>query len=94
MTDSCDHYLSVQQVMQLLQLSRLDVETMIRRGTIPHTRISGEAVRFSVQDMITWLRLRSVNATDALIANEMLKTVDRLEYQYSQMVRDYSAIPF
>ena len=87
-------YLTIEQVGELLQLDRRDIETMIKGGLIPHTRLNRFIIRFNIRDLIAWLRGRSLSATDAMIASEMRKAVDRLEFQYERMARDYSVIPF
>lgn len=94
MVKQAGEYLTVKQVGELLQLDRRDIEAMVRGGLIPHTRLSRFIVRFNIRDLIVWLRGRSLSATDAMIAREMQKTADRLEFQYERMARDFSVIPF
>ena len=87
-------YLTIDEVMSLLDLRRRDVEKMVRQGLIPHTQLTKHMVRFNTLDLIEWLKQRSISSTDAMISKEMMKAVDVLEFQYARRSKEYSSIPF
>ena len=87
-------YLTIDEVMSLLDLRRRDVERMVRQGLMPHTQLTKHIVRFNTLDLTEWLKQRSISSTDAMTSKEMMKTADVLEFQYARRASEYSNIPF
>ena len=55
-------YLTIDEVMSLLDLRRRDVERMVRQGLMPHTQLTKNIVRFNTLDLTEWLKQRSISS--------------------------------
>ncbi len=51
-----DTFLSVDEVAQILKISRAWIYTLVRQKRIPYFRVAGKSVRFSQNEIETWLQ--------------------------------------
>jgi excisionase family DNA binding protein len=51
-----ESFLTVEEVAQILRVSRPWIYTLVRQKRIPYFRVAGKNVRFSEDEIAAWLR--------------------------------------